>query len=422
MGCQALEANAASNNTAIGWRALQSNTTASNNTAVGFQAGYLNSTGATNVFVGRHSFYNNTTASNNTGIGHESGFSNTTGTANTALGQQALRSNTTASENTAVGYQSLYSSTGTSNGAFGWRSLYSNTTGIQNVGLGYRSGYLNTTGSYNTAIGFDTLYSNTTASNNTCVGFKAGYASTGYANTFVGCNNASNGAGSAMTTGTRNTILGGFDGNQYGLDIRTASNHIVLSDGDGNPRGIFDSSGNLLVGKTGRLAGEKLSVDASGGSSNTCAFTFGSSDDRSIVISLHAGSSGGTSRKHYSFLDAGGFERGSIGVNGSSTSYVTSSDYRLKENIAPMAGALSVVQQLKPCTYTWKNSGIAGQGFLAHELAEVCPDAVTGEKDAVDAEGNPQYQGIDTSFLVATLTAAIQELKAEFDAYKATHP
>jgi hypothetical protein len=47
---------------------------------------------------------------------------------------------------------------------------------------------------------------------------------------------------------------------------------------------------------------------------------------------------------------------------------------------------------------------------------------VTGEKDAVDADGNPKYQGIDTSFLVATLTAAIQELKAEFDAYKASHP
>jgi squalene cyclase len=54
-----------------------------------------------------------------------------------------------------------------------------------------------------------------------------------------------------------------------------------------------------------------------------------------------------------------------------------------------------------------------GEGFIAHELSEICPHAVTGEKDAVDAEGNPQYQGIDTSFLVATLTAAIQELNAK---------
>ena len=87
-----------------------------------------------------------------------------------------------------------------------------------------------------------------------------------------------------------------------------------------------------------------------------------------------------------------------------------------------MTGALAKVAALKPCTYKWKVDGSDGEGFIAHELAEVCPQAVTGEKDAVDSEGNPQYQGIDTSFLVATLTAAIQELKAEFDAYKATHP
>jgi len=113
---------------------------------------------------------------------------------------------------------------------------------------------------------------------------------------------------------------------------------------------------------------------------------------------------------------------GSIYIGSTSTAYNTSSDYRLKENIAPMTGALAKVQQLKPVTYKWKIDGSSGQGFIAHELAEVLPEAVTGDKDAVDSEGNPEYQGIDTSFLVATLTAAIQELKAEFDAYKASHP
>jgi hypothetical protein len=87
----------------------------------------------------------------------------------------------------------------------------------------------------------------------------------------------------------------------------------------------------------------------------------------------------------------------------------------LKENATPMTGALAKVSALKPCTYTWKADGSAGQGFIAHELQAVVPDCVVGEKDAVDAEGNPKYQGIDTSFLVATLTAAIQELKAIID-------
>ena len=103
---------------------------------------------------------------------------------------------------------------------------------------------------------------------------------------------------------------------------------------------------------------------------------------------------------------------GSISYTDVATSFNTSSDYRLKDNIAPMAGALAKVAALKPVTYQWKLDGSAGEGFIAHELAEVCPDAVTGEKDAVDADGTPQYQGIDTSFLVATLTAAIQEQQA----------
>jgi hypothetical protein len=84
-----------------------------------------------------------------------------------------------------------------------------------------------------------------------------------------------------------------------------------------------------------------------------------------------------------------------------------------------MIGALDKVSALKPVTYTWKSTGEDGQGFIAHELAEVVPDCVFGEKDAVDEEENPVYQGIDTSFLVATLTAAIQELNAKVTALEA---
>jgi hypothetical protein len=103
---------------------------------------------------------------------------------------------------------------------------------------------------------------------------------------------------------------------------------------------------------------------------------------------------------------------GSIGTSGSNAYYATTSDYRLKKNIVPMTGALDKVAILKPCTYTWKSNNEDSQGFIAHELAEICPQAVIGEKDAVDTEGNPVYQSIDTSFLVATLTAAIQEQQA----------
>jgi hypothetical protein len=111
---------------------------------------------------------------------------------------------------------------------------------------------------------------------------------------------------------------------------------------------------------------------------------------------------------------------GNISQNGTTAvSYNTTSDYRLKNTIAPMTGALAKVALLKPCTYKWNADGSNGEGFIAHELAEVCPSAVTGEKDAVDENGKPKYQGVDTSFLVATLTAAIQEQQAIIESLKA---
>ena len=104
-----------------------------------------------------------------------------------------------------------------------------------------------------------------------------------------------------------------------------------------------------------------------------------------------------------------------VGQTGA-VAYNTSSDYRLKNTIAPMTGALAKVALLKPVTYKWNADDSDGQGFLAHELQEVIADGVYGEKDGVDAEGKPEYQSVDTSFLVATLTAALQEQQALIEA------
>lgn len=109
-------------------------------------------------------------------------------------------------------------------------------------------------------------------------------------------------------------------------------------------------------------------------------------------------------------------QNGSITTSSTATAYVTASDYRLKENIQPMTGALGAVAQLNPVTYTWKADGSVGQGFIAHELQAIVPDCVIGEKDAIDEDGNPEYQGVDTSFLVATLVKAIQEQQATIEA------
>jgi hypothetical protein len=115
-----------------------------------------------------------------------------------------------------------------------------------------------------------------------------------------------------------------------------------------------------------------------------------------------------------------GSAAGAITHTNTTTNYGTSSDYRLKENPTPVTGALDTVAALKPVDFAWKSDGSAGRGFIAHELQAVVPEAVTGEKDAVDAEGNPEYQGVDASKLVPLLVAAVQELSAKVAALEAT--
>jgi hypothetical protein len=110
---------------------------------------------------------------------------------------------------------------------------------------------------------------------------------------------------------------------------------------------------------------------------------------------------------------------GSITTNGSATAYNTSSDYRLKENVVPMEGALDRVDALKPSRFNFiADPETTVDGFLAHQVAEIVPEAITGEKDAVDEEGNPIYQGIDQSKIVPLLVGAIQELRAEIESLK----
>ncbi len=161
----------------------------------------------------------------------------------------------------------------------------------------------------------------------------------------------------------------------------------------------IDSSGNLLVGTTSLYSGAGAKVSVS----------WNSSSEQGIALKTSSATFAGNA---IIFLNNVNVASGFISQSLTTVTYNTTSDYRLKENIAPMQNALATVAALKPVTYTWKADGSDGQGFIAHELQAVVPDCVTGTKDAVDKDGKAQHQGVDTSFLVATLTAAIQEQQA----------
>ena len=205
---------------------------------------------------------------------------------------------------------------------------------------------------------------------------------------------------------------------QTGLfNIRNdGANPIAFYTNGGNERMRIDSSGNLLVGCT---VVPNVGVSGQYGTSSSTNEVVISKNTTGTTPALYIRTSAGASKTPISFYNDAS-QVGSITTSTTATAYNTSSDYRLKEDIAPMSGALAKVAALKPVTYKWKSDGSDGEGFIAHELAEVCPHAITGEKDAVetytDENGNkqtrPKYQGIDTSFLVATLTAALQEQQA----------
>jgi hypothetical protein len=183
-----------------------------------------------------------------------------------------------------------------------------------------------------------------------------------------------------------------------------AADTIAFAEG-GTEVARFDSAGNLLVGTTSQVGAGKVGI------------AFDANTFQGLALRETAFGSGST---FISFRNSSNTAVGSITQSGTSNvAYNTSSDYRLKENIETMTGALAVVSALKPVTYKWKTDGSNGQGFIAHELQAIVPECVTGEKDAVNEDGSIKAQGIDTSFLVATLTAAIQELKVELDSVKA---
>lgn len=232
-----------------------------------------------------------------------------------------------------------------------------------------------------------------------------------------------------------------------GLGIGTTSPdrlmHVASSDGNLSRfqrTGAFTGSWDVLVGSltTGDFtihdnenSKRAIQIDKLTGSSAT-AFKIHSGGNVSIattssgggsILTLSTGSfthgikqfcNNGQTSYH---VEVGGATVGSISHTTSSTSYNTSSDYRLKENVVTDWDATTRLKQLKPSRFNFiADADTTLDGFLAHEVSSIVPEAISGEKDAVDKEGNIQPQGIDQSKLVPLLVKTIQELEARITA------
>jgi hypothetical protein len=352
----------------VGWQAGYSNTTASYLTAIGYKAALSNTTGSETTAIGYEALRQNTTGNYNSAVGVGALFANTTGSSNTAFGQNSLVSNTTASNNTAVGYQAGYAvTTGERNISVGAYALSAATTGIRNTVVG--------TYSYNNSAAASSYV--------TAVGHAAGNSATGDYNTFIG-----ESAGGAMGSGAKNTILGRFSGNQGGLNITTASNYIVLSDGDGNPRGIFDGSGNFLVGTTSNPTGFTARINLAYAGSG---YTWG------------VGPTNSTSAFYVATSTTTG-----VSMSTSATSWSSNSDERLKTALTPFENASAKVATLRSGTgrYLTDPETTSRSFLIAQDVQAVLPEAVEVDED------EEQTLRLRYTDLIPLLTAAIQEQQA----------
>jgi hypothetical protein len=279
-------------NVALGYAALSTDTQGSNSTALGRNAllsqNFTSATNSEQTAVGYNCGASITTGIENTLMGAFSGDALTDADYNVAIGSRALSADTKGSKSVAIGHASL----GTQN--------LTSSTDIYNVAVGHQSGTGITTGGTNTLVGGLTATLLQTGSSNAMLGFQAGNAITSsISNTFIGTR-----AGALMTSGEKNTILGRFEGNSGGLDIRTSSNNIVLSDGDGNVRLHINSNGNLLFGVTTRLFADSTNTINASVSGDSVLKVNRATDDGAIVR-----------------IGQNGIQEGSISVSGTTISY-----------------------------------------------------------------------------------------------------
>jgi hypothetical protein len=192
---------------------------------------------------------------------------------------------------------------------------------------------------------------------------------------------------------------------------------------NGGEAARFDTSGIFYVGSAGSFYNAGL---------NAKGYFYSSGDGKALSVATNASAVGYTALAVARQSSDGqviecwraGNVVGSVTVGASSTAFNTSSDYRLKDNPQPLTGSGAFIDALQPKTWTWKINGEIGTGFIAHEVAEVAPSSVFGEKDAVNEDGTPRHQAMEygSAEFIANMVAELQELRRRVAQLEAKNP
>jgi len=221
---------------------------------------------------------------------------------------------------------------------------------------------------------------------------------------------SSSGSGTTPNTGNNNVHL---EGNDDTLVLNAAGNGHIIFQEEGSERMRIHTGGNVSVG---------VNSITSGGFSGNTRMVIQSAASGGETLGIRSTSSSGTGLELVVFRDGDNNQIGTIVGNASAntTSYGTSSDYRLKENVVNVDKSIDKLKKLKPKTFNMiSDPDNKLDGFLAHELAEVIPNATHGVKDAVNEDGSIKPQQVDYGLITPLLTAALQEAVAKIETLEA---
>jgi len=408
------------------------------NVAIGYSAGdntanpvtSSSSTGR-NVFVGSYSGLENTAGQFNTFLGYSAGSDFKTGSQNVAIGFNAGDGQQSGSNNTYIGNGAAASSSNTGN------EVVIGNTGVNKFkipGINFilkdnggtpTTGHVLTVDSSGEAsfeiipqedgITSTSTISNLSSASDVMVGLSMGNR--------IHLEDDGSNANIKISTGeTRNAGV---------INIKTGrlnsgTSPYLLGNGNNSPSGgsiiIGHTTGKVLIGSQSG----NTNIGSSNGTTDYNGFLFNldgtmetcSADGSSLInFKVKRRETG----KVFSFQKTGGTEVGSIVLNVSEniTVYAGTSDYRIKENDVKITNSITRLNQLRPIRFNFKeNTSKTLDGFFAHEVQTVVPEAVIGTKDEVDSNNEPVLQGIDQSKLVPLLTAALQDAITEIETLK----